>query len=214
MRTARLNTLLLLALLAVGGVHLVLRVDPGQRNWELLPGMMTSPASETFAANPVFADGKTLQTVPAGTVVRGIPPLHYAASPEDAARAGRELRSPFSGAAATGPAALARGAKIWAEYCQVCHGPAGKGDGPVAQRGFPAPPSLFTEKAYALPDGQIFHLLTWGQNNMPSYAGQLSREDRWKAVLFVRQLQREAKPRTARAVTSAAAATAPPGATQ
>lgn len=183
MRTARLNTVLLLAVLAVGGLHLTLKADTAQRNWEVLPGMMTSPAAESFT--------KTMQPPPPGTVVRGVPPLHYGATPEEAARAGRELANPFP---AGDPAALARGAVVYANYCQVCHGAQGKGDGPVAQRGFPAPPPLTAEKAMGLADGQIFHILTWGQANMPSYAGQLSREDRWKAVLFVRSLQGAAKP--------------------
>ena len=37
--------------------------------------------------------------------------------------------------------------------------------------------------------GQMFHVLTFGQNNMPSYASQLSREDRWNAIAYVRTLQ-------------------------
>jgi mono/diheme cytochrome c family protein len=38
-------------------------------------------------------------------------------------------------------------------------------------------------------DGQLFHVLTYGQNNMPSYASQLSRGDRWNVILYVRTLQ-------------------------
>ena len=32
----------------------------------------------------------------------------------------------------------------------------------------------------------MFQILTNGQNSMPSYAAQISREDRWKAILHVR----------------------------
>jgi mono/diheme cytochrome c family protein len=41
-------------------------------------------------------------------------------------------------------------------------------------------------------DSQLFQVLTLGQNNMPSYASQLSREDRWNAIAFVRSLQKQA----------------------
>ena len=58
--------------------------------------------------------------------------------------------------------------------------------GPVAQRGYPPPPSLLAEHAQKMKDGQLFHILTYGQNNMPSYASQLSRDDRWNVVLYVR----------------------------
>jgi mono/diheme cytochrome c family protein len=196
MRRSTLNFALFLALLAVFGLDLALRPDPGERNVDFVPEMVTSVAAEPFSASPVFADGKTLQTPPAGAIVRGRPPLHYQATPADAARAGRELSNPFPAADAK---AVARGATVYANYCQVCHGPAGKGDGPVAQRGFPAPPSLLAERAVGLPDGQIFHILTYGQGNMPPYAMQIGREDRWLAVLHVRELQRTARTtRTAR----------------
>lgn len=66
--------------------------------------------------------------------------------------------------------------------------------GPVAQRGYPPPPSLLAEHAQKMKDGQLFHILTYGQNNMPSYAGQLSRDDRWNVVLYVRTLQATAQP--------------------
>ena len=67
-----------------------------------------------------------------GTIPRGRPPLHYAATPEDARRAGRELINPHR---AANSAALARGEAVYQTFCLACHGPQGKGDGPVAQRG-------------------------------------------------------------------------------
>ncbi len=59
-------------------------------------------------------------------------------------------------------------------------------------RGFPAPPSLVDQHAVILKDGQLFHILSYGQVNMASYASQLSWEDRWKVILFVRSLQPQA----------------------
>src|SRR5205823_12508017 len=70
-----------------------------------------------------------------------------------------------------------------------CHGVGGAGNGPVAQRGYPPPPSLLAEHVLKMKDGQLFHVLTYGQNNMPSYASQLSREDRWNVILYVRSMQ-------------------------
>lgn len=35
----------------------------------------------------------------------------------------------------------------------------------------------------------MFHVLTYGQANMPSYASQVDREDRWRVIEYVRQLQ-------------------------
>ena len=187
MRRIVVNSLLLVIVAALVSLNWLLRADPSTRNFEVLPDMARSVPYDAFASNPNFADGMTLRPRVPGTVVRGMMPLHYAATPADAQRAGIELKNPT---AANDAKALARGAQIYATYCEICHGPLGKGDGTVAQRGFPAPPSLLVPKAMNLADGQIFHIVTFGQNNMPSYASQIDREDRWKVILHVRSLQR------------------------
>ncbi len=101
-------------------------------------------------------------------------------------RAGAELRNPF----APTPEALARGKRVYETICVVCHGPQGQGDGPIIGR-FPNPPSLTADRAKGLPDGQLFHIITRGQGIMPSHAVQVLPEDRWRAVLHVRQLRGE-----------------------
>ncbi len=98
------------------------------------------------------------------------------------------MKNPF---AADGTA-LARGAAVFANYCALCHGGTGLGDGPVTKSGFPAPPSLLGDSARRMPDGRIFHIITFGQGNMPGHAAQIPREDRWKAALHVRELQKAA----------------------
>jgi mono/diheme cytochrome c family protein len=193
MRTA-VNVLLFLMLVALLSLNWVLRSDPGHRNFEILPDMVDSVPYDSFARNPNFADGKTLREPVPGTVIRGMMPLHYAAAPADAMRAGIELASPVHG----NKNALTRGAIVYANYCETCHGPGGRGDGRVAQRGFPMPASLLTPKAVQMRDGQIFHVLTYGQGNMPSYAAQIDRIDRWAVIEYVRTLQNAAKPKGSR----------------
>jgi hypothetical protein len=57
-------------------------------------------------------------------------------------------------------------------------------------------------------DGQIFHALTYGGINMPSYAAQISREDRWKVILNIREMQRHETAAQDAAAQQAAAAQA------
>ncbi len=189
MAARALNAGLVLAFLGSFGVMWASRRDVHQPNWEVFPDMAHAPRANAFAPSTVFASGQTLQAPPAGTIPRGWPPLHYGATPEDAVRAGRELQNPFAPGDA---AALARGEPLYATFCAVCHGAGGEGNGPVATRGVPPPPSLVTGRALELPDGHLFHILTYGQNNMAPYAAQLSREDRWRVILYVRSLQRSA----------------------
>ena len=40
-----------------------------------------------------------------------------------------------------------------------------------------------------MPEGTIFHSVTYGKNNMGSYASQLSREQRWMVVQYVKAYQ-------------------------
>jgi mono/diheme cytochrome c family protein len=171
------NVLLLLALVALLSLNWLMRADPAKRNVEVLPDMVESVPYDAFARNPNFADGKTLRAPVRGTVVRGYMPI----------RPARELISPVRDR----KRARTRGAVVYANFCETCHGPAGKGDGRVAQRGFPMPPSLLAPKAMQMPDGQMFHVVTYGQNNMPSYAAQIDRVDRWAAIEYVRSLQGE-----------------------
>jgi mono/diheme cytochrome c family protein len=183
------NFLLLLALVGSLGLHGLAGRDPTRRNIEAMPEMAYSPAYGSFEPNPNFPDGKTLQPPQPGTIARGRLPLHYGPSFEDVLRAGDELHNPFPGDDA---AARERGAFLYANYCQMCHGPAGKGDGPLVRRGIPPPAPLFAEQAAQRKDGELFHVLTYGQRNMPAHEAQLSREDRWKVILHVRSLQQKA----------------------
>lgn len=172
MRRTIVNSLLLVIVATLLSLNWVLGADPNQRNLEFFPNMARSVPYDSFSANPNFADGMTLRQPPKGVIIRGFEPV-------------RNLIDPY-----TGPQALARGSVVYATYCEICHGPAGKGDGTVAQRGFPMPPSLLAANARQLTDGQIFQIVSNGRKNMPSYASQIDREDRWKAILYVRDIQR------------------------
>ena len=130
-------------------------------------------------------------------------PLHYGTSAAEADRAGLELVNPFKAGDA---AAEARGAEVYQAFCKVCHGASGSGDGVVPRRGYPPPPSFLAGAPALLRDGRIFHAITYGKGNMPSYAAQVAREDRWKAVLYVRSLQKQAAADAAAAQAAARAA--------
>ncbi|MCC6552574.1 MAG: cytochrome c [Polyangiaceae bacterium] len=150
----------------------------------VLPEMVESVPFDSWAPNPVMPLGQTLSRPPAGTVPVGGPLFAFGPGPEEAARAGRELTNPLQATSAD----LLRGKKLFATYCQLCHGPQGLGDGQLIGR-FPRPPSLVAEHARGLPDGQIFHIVSQGQGNMPPHGVQILPVDRWRLVLHVRSLQ-------------------------
>jgi len=160
--------------------------DHQQRpGFEYMPDMGHSVPYDSFAPNPVTRDGKTMQAPVAGTVPRGFRRLHYQPTPEDALRAGRELHSPFTADERT----LAQGQRLFETFCVVCHGAAGKGDGPLVPK-IPNPPSYTSERVRGMAAGQLFHVISYGSGRMPSYASQISERERWLIVSYVEVLRR------------------------
>lgn len=176
------------AMALVLGLRWVLVRDLSQRNADLFPDMVYSPAAKSQGE---VGGEPTDRPLVAGVVPRGRLPFRYAAGPDEAKRAGAELVNPFK---ADDAAALARGAEVYRVWCSVCHGTTGEGDGTVVLRGMLKPPSLLADRARTIADGEAFHIVTTGQGNMASYAAQVAPEDRWKAILHVRVLQRGKTP--------------------
>lgn len=193
-----LNMLLLAVLLAMALLVAGMRRDRTQPNFSFMREMVDSIAYDAFAPNPVYADGRTLQAPVPGTIARGALPLHFAPTPEDAIRAGAELVNPYTQLPpgvetdALLRQATEEGGASFRINCLPCHGFSGAGDGPVVQRGYPPPPPFFVEPLVNMPDGQMFHVMTYGKGNMPPHAGQVSPEERWKIVLYIRSLQQAA----------------------
>lgn len=168
--------------------------DFSKPNLEFLPDMYHGPSYHAFEQNENTGNGRTLREPAPGSIPRGMLPFEYEPTEQDALRAGEELTNPMS---ADDMGSLSRGATAYAIYCQHCHGPGGEGDGMVARRGFPPPASLLIEHAINMRDGQMFHVATLGQGNMPGHAAQVSREDRWHIINHIRTLQADAQRKSA-----------------
>ena len=86
---------------------------------------------------------------------------------------------------------LDRGQERYNIYCSACHGMTGYGDGIVARRGFnkPSPANYHQDRLRQAPVGHFFDVMTNGWGAMPSYASQISVEDRWKIIAYLRALQ-------------------------
>lgn len=178
------NLALVIAIGLLVLVNVATPADPGLKNWEVLTEMVHSRAYESQSANPHVTGRQTLLRPVPGTVVRGFLPMHYSNTPGDAKRAGYELANPLKPSVKN----IARGTAVYQNFCEVCHG-GGLGNGPVSKFGVPPPPSLFAKNALAMPDGELFHIISYGGKNMPGYAARVDRNDRWRAILYVRSMQ-------------------------
>jgi mono/diheme cytochrome c family protein len=162
--------------------------DHNTTGWDYFPDMAYSHAYETNTPNPNTRDGKTMLVPAKGTIPREMIPFPYVKSEEEAARAGKELKNPLLSTDEN----LARGKEEFTIYCAVCHGDKGDGKGYLFTSGkYPLPPkSLVAERVVKKADGEIFHNITLGWGAMGTYGLLVRPEDRWKIILYVRELQK------------------------
>jgi hypothetical protein len=83
-----------------------------------------------------------------------------------------------------------RGRERFNINCAVCHGPVGLGDGITSQLGMVGIVNFHDARIRVMPDGQIFNRITWGYNTMGPYGSNISVEDRWAIITYIRALQR------------------------
>ena len=159
-----------LAALALAGCP---RLDPMQRQQKV----------KAYQANPFFPDGLGMRTPPEGAVPHGL--LLPAEVASGLGPDGKPVaRSPIPVDARM----LLRGRARFEVTCAACHGVLGDGESQVAlNMSLRRPPSLHAYRE--VPDGYIFRVITEGFGLMPSYAAEISAEDRWAVVAYVRALQ-------------------------
>jgi copper resistance protein D len=83
---------------------------------------------------------------------------------------------------------IARGARVYAENCALCHGAGGRGDGPAAAQLPVRPADLTAPHLFAHSPGDLFWWVGHGSDDhvMPGFAAVLSPDRRWDAINFVR----------------------------
>ncbi len=103
----------------------------------------------------------------------------------------------FAGAFLTKASAAVKGnaeagKKVYDAKCTLCHGAAGKGDGPAGASLNPKATN-FTDKAkMTKSDDELFKIISDGSKgtSMIGYAGSTSEADRWNLVAYIRSLSK------------------------
>lgn len=172
-------------MLAVFGMASCGKKDPNSPGVEYMPDMYRSPSYETNGANELYADSMANRKPALGSIARGFLPYPYPATDSGYANAGRNLKNPIP----YSEQVLKDGQELYGKYCTQCHGANGQGDGKVAAK-LPGPPPPYDGGTLKdLPEGKIFHSITYGKGLMGSHAGQLTQQERWKLVYFIQKLQ-------------------------
>ena len=154
--------------------------------------MYDQPKYKPLSRSELFADGNSSRPLPQGSVP-------YSKGPFAGTSSGREgtdevSRDIAAGTAQTNPypvtmQLLLRGRQRYEIYCMPCHSAVGDGDGFIARRGFPRPPSYHDDRLRQAPDRHFFDVVTNGHGVMYPYADRVDAPDRWAIVAYIRALQ-------------------------
>ena len=89
---------------------------------------------------------------------------------------------------------VAAGEEIYANNCQSCHGASGLGDGPAAV-GLQPPPADLVYHVPLHPDSDLFATIVEGKEGtaMPAFGDQLTEEQIWHLVNYLRALAGETR---------------------
>lgn len=98
-----------------------------------------------------------------------------------------DLKSPVTPT----PEVLKRGVSIYESRCRPCHGPDGKGNGPLSDPAHPAADLTAGTKADLLPDGVLFYRIWNGKRPMPAFKSELSQDDVWTVIEHIKTLKGE-----------------------
>ena len=146
--------------------------------------MADQPHQRPLEPSNFFDDGMASRPVEPGTV----------------ARAGKEQNGPRFHSKVDGKLVdtfpfevtrevLARGQERYEIFCSPCHDRLGTGQGMIVRRGFTPARSFHDPRLRDAPAGHFFEVITQGFGQMPSYANQLSEQDRWAVISYIRALQ-------------------------
>jgi mono/diheme cytochrome c family protein len=157
----------------------------------------TDPANK--GGNMIYYNGAPA----AGTVKRG--EMFAYTLPNDSAgyAMSANTKNPID---SLGKDQLAEAGRLYNINCAICHGEKGGGNGPLSAK-IGAIANLTLPVYVSMADGTMFHSITYGKNNMGSYASQLTRKQRWEIIHYIRTLQ----PKAAAANTAATDSTGSKG---
>jgi hypothetical protein len=84
---------------------------------------------------------------------------------------------------------IERGRQRFTISCSPCHGPLGDANSVTKKLGMAVVANLHDPRIVRMGDGELFFVISNGRNNMMPYAANVTVEDRWAIVAYLRALQ-------------------------
>ena len=180
---------LIVALISCGDT----RRDTGRA---YMPDMVYSRAYETYAPaqerlNSSAVEGQAHYTgrPVEGTIARGDMMPYSLKNDSSGYVQSAGVKSPLM----QGTINMKEAERLYLVNCGICHGAKLDGNGPLWKDGngpFTAAPKNFMDAAVkVMPEGTMFHSVTYGKGQMGSYASQLNTKQRWEVIAYIKSKQ-------------------------
>ncbi|MCL5096880.1 MAG: cytochrome c [Candidatus Omnitrophica bacterium] len=154
---------------------------------EILPDMARQLKLRPQRASPIFPDGLGSRLPPAGTIASD---EAYEDTPANTGRLTGSTNFIDLIPVLVTAELMVRGQERFQIYCLPCHSPVGDGKGIISKYGMIPAANYHDPRLVRMASGEIFNTITFGKNQMPSYASQVPRPDRWAIIAYIRALQR------------------------
>ncbi|MEO8415687.1 MAG: cytochrome c [Ginsengibacter sp.] len=153
-----------------------------------MPDMTYSRAYEAYAPNHLKAENINYIPYPVeGTIRRGDLFPYPLPNDSNGYKMSAEVKDPLP---PLDTIQMAEAQRLFNINCAICHGAKLDAQGPLSTGGkIPAVANLTLKQYVEMPVGTMFHSVTYGKNNMGSYASQLTREQRWMVIQYVKSQQ-------------------------
>ena len=124
---------------------------------------------------------------PSGTIKRGELFPYSLPNDSNGYNMSAAVKNPFD---TITKAQMSEAGRLYNINCAICHGATGVANGPIASGGYVGGVANLTAEAYVkMADGTMFHSITYGKGIMGPYSSQVTREQRWMIVKYIRTLQ-------------------------
>ena len=158
--------------------------EPGRT---YMPDMVYSRAYEAYAPNTLKQEGINYINYPVdGTIRRGDLFAYTLPNDSNGYKLSASIKDPLPPLDSND---LNEAQRLFNINCAICHGAKMDAQGPMA--GKVGGIANLTLPLYVnLPEGKMFHSVTYGKNNMGSYASQLDRRQRWMVIQYIKSVQK------------------------
>ena len=155
-----------------------------------MPDMAYSRAFEAYAPNNLKQEGINYVNYPVeGTIRRGDLFPYTLTNDSNGYKMAAGIKDPLPQLDSN---QLLEPQRLFMINCAICHGPNLDAQGPLAGK-VGGIANLKLPQYVAESEGQMFHVVTYGKNNMGSYASQLSRTQRWMVIQYIKSEQAKLK---------------------